>query len=316
MPSARAHGHTLPRIVASGGESAAKRFIEFFAVTIRNPNTREAYARNVGAFLAWCETRGVRSLDAIQPMAVAAYIEALTATHAKPTVKQHLAAIRKLFDWLVTGHVVPVNPAASVAGPRHVVNKGKTHVLTAEEARLLIDSIPRTSIAGLRDRALISIMVYAFARVSAACGMTVGDVYVEGRRTRFRLHEKGGKEHTVVAHHSAEEAVYDYLEALGAKVDQNAPLFRTIDRHGLMTLRAMTRNDAFRMIKRRARAAGLSARSCCHTFRATGITEYMRNGGTIEKAAAIAAHSSTRTTQLYNRTNDDVTLDEIERIRI
>jgi site-specific recombinase XerD len=119
----------LPTIVRAAGESAQLRFVEFFAVTIRNPNTRRAYARAVVDFLTWCEGRGVVSVVAVQPLHVGAYIEALSLSRSAPTAKQHLAAIRHLFDWLVMGQVVPLNPAASVRGPSHSVRRGKTPVL-------------------------------------------------------------------------------------------------------------------------------------------------------------------------------------------
>jgi integrase/recombinase XerD len=127
---------TIPRLILQGGEPAARRFIEYFTATIRNPNTRAAYMRVVGSFLDWCEARGINNLSGIEPILVAAYIE--TRPGATPTVKQHLAAVRMLFDWLVTGHVMHINPAHSVRGPRHVVKRGKTYVLAAEEARQLL----------------------------------------------------------------------------------------------------------------------------------------------------------------------------------
>src|SRR5205085_5395287 len=110
-------------------------------------------------------------LTNITPVVVAAYIEELTAQRSAPTVKQHLAAVRMLFDFLVTGHILDVNPAWSVRGPRHVVKKGKTPVLTAAEARQLLDSIETNTLIGLRDRALIGLMCYSFARVSASVMM-------------------------------------------------------------------------------------------------------------------------------------------------
>ena len=118
-----------------------KRFWEFFTVNIRNRNTRRAYFIAVSQFAAWCEGRAL-ALDKIEPMHVAAYIELLMQNHSKPTVKQHLAAIRMLFDWLVTGQIMPTNPAHSVRGPRHSVKKGKTPVLSADETRVLLDRIP------------------------------------------------------------------------------------------------------------------------------------------------------------------------------
>ena len=113
---------------------------------------------------------GVPSIGAVQPVHVATWIEAGTRELAAPSVKQRLAAIRHLFDWLVTGQVVPVNPAASVRGPRHVVTSGQTPVLDPSEARALLDSIDTSTVVGLRDRALIGLMVYSFARIGAALG--------------------------------------------------------------------------------------------------------------------------------------------------
>jgi site-specific recombinase XerD len=183
--------HALPAIVTAAGEGAQRRFLEFFAASIRNAHTRRAYAGAVGEFLAWCEGRGVTSIAAVQPLHVAAYIEALSQSRAAPTAKLRLAAIRRLFDWLVIGQIVPTNPAASVRGPAHSVKRGKTPVLAPEEARALLDSIDVTTPVGLRDRALIGLMVFSFARIGAALGMKVEDVYIQHRRLWVRLYEKG-----------------------------------------------------------------------------------------------------------------------------
>lgn len=305
---------SLPSAILSSGDSGIRRFLEFFAVTIRNKNTRLAYAQAIKQFFDWCEARGVTKLDRIQPVVIAAYIEQHGGS--PPTVKQHLAAIRMLFDWLVTGQIAPNNPSTSVRGPKHVVKRGKTPVLTADEARTLLDSIDTSSAIGLRDRALIGVMVYSFARVSAATSMKVEDFYAEGKRWWLRLHEKGGKRHEVPAHHNADEYLDAYLKTAQIADDKKSPLFRTIDRSGRITERRLSRNDVLRMVKRRAAAAGLSPKTSCHSFRATGITAYLENGGTIENAQSIAAHESPRTTKLYDRTSDEITLDEIERITI
>jgi integrase/recombinase XerC len=196
----------LPAILTAAGDSAGIRFLEFFAGTIRNPHTRRAYGRAVGSFLAWCEGKGVASVAAIQPLHVAAWIELQTRERSAPSVKQQLAAIRHLFDWLVTGNVgILINPAASVRGPSHVVRQGKTPVLEPAEARALLDSIDMSTPAGLRDRALIALMVYSFARVGAALAMKVEDVFTQNRRLWVRLREKGGKAHAMPCHHSLEE---------------------------------------------------------------------------------------------------------------
>ena len=127
---------------------------------------------------------------------VSAYVEFLGRSYRAPTVKQHLAAIRMLFDWLIVGQIFAgPNPAAAVRGPKHVVKKGKTSVLDGDEAKKLLDSIDVSTIVGLRDRALIALLVYTFARVSAALKMNVEDYYPQGKRWWVRLHEKGGKQH-------------------------------------------------------------------------------------------------------------------------
>jgi site-specific recombinase XerD len=310
------NGPVVPALIADAGDKAARRFFEFFTANIPNENTRLAYAQAVGQFLRWAEERRL-TLQTIEPIAVAAYIEQLKARLAAPSVKQHLAAIRMLFDWLVTGQIIPVNPAASVKAPKHVVRKGKTPVLSAEDARTLLDSIDTSTVVGLRDRALIGVMVFSFARISAVVGMKVEDYYQNGKRWWLRLHEKGGKFHEVPAHHNAESYLDAYLEAAGIAATEKSPLFRSaVGRTGQLTDRPLRRNNALDMVKRRAMAAGLSKRVCNHTFRATGITAYLQAGGTIEKAQRIAAHESPKTTKLYDRTEDQISLDEIERIAI
>ena len=230
--------------------------------------------------------------------------------------KQHLAAIRMLFDWLVTRQIVPANPASSVRGPKHVVKRGKTPVLTADQARQLLDAIDVSTIGGLRDRAVLGVMVYSFARVGATVAMNLEDYYQSGKRWWFRLHEKGGKRHEVPAHHNAEAYLDAYVEAAGFGDEKRAPLFRTLNRKRELTENRLTRTDVLRLIKRRAKKAGVPESTCCHTFRATGITAYLEAGGTVENAQSIAAHESPRTTKLYDRTSDEITLDEIERIVI
>ena len=221
---------TLPALVASADASAQLRFLEFFAANIRNPHTRRAYARATGEFLGWCAARGVTSIAAVRPLHVAAWIEMLGREVSAPTVKQRLAGVRHLFDWLVTGQVVPVNPAASVRGPAHSVRRGTTPVLAPDEARRLLDSIDVATPAGLRDRALIGLMIYSFARIGAALAMRVEDVFVQNRRLWVRLHEKGGKRHEMPCHHNLEEYLTAYIDGCDLREDRKGPLFRTIAR--------------------------------------------------------------------------------------
>lgn len=307
---------TLPAIITAEGDAAAERFFTFFTDTIRNKNTREAYYRNARRFFEWAEARRLALKD-IKSYHVSAFIEELSLTHAAPSVKQNLATVRMLFDWLILGQIVEINPAQAVRGPKHVVKKGKTPVLSEDEARQLLVSIDPSDIIGLRDRALIAVCLYSFARIEAALGMSVGDYFPQGKRWWFRLHEKGGKHHDMPAHHKAEEYVDAYLDAAGLRDQKNAPIFRTaIGKTKQLSLKRLSRHAALKMVQRRAKKAGILTAICCHSFRATGITNYLENGGTLEKAQQMAAHESPKTTKLYDRTSDAITLDEVERIAI
>jgi len=314
LPNKRAI--VLPTLISNAGSPAEQRYLEFFAASIRNPNTRGAYMTAVNRFLAWCDRQSF-TLAHLQPLVVATYVESLLQTHSIPTVKQHMAAIKMFFDDLVMGQVCPRNPCHGVRAPRYVIKQGKTPVLTAQQAKELLASIDVTTLIGLRDRALIGAMVYSFARVGAVVAMDVEDYWQNGKRCWLRLHEKGGKHHEVPAHHNAEAYIDAYLEATGLAGERKSPLFRTIPaRTECISTRRMHRRDVLAMVKRRCLAAGLPSRICCHSFRATGITVYLSNGGILEKAQVIAAHESPRTTRLYDRRADEISLDEIERILI
>ncbi|MGP0076199.1 MAG: tyrosine-type recombinase/integrase [Bryobacteraceae bacterium] len=320
-----------PAAIFTPTPKAARRVLEFFTAQVNNDHTRKAYLNATRRFAHWCDSHGIDQLADVQAFHVAAFIKELQGDFTPPTVKQHLSALRMLFDWLVTGHVLDVNPAHAVRGPKYVVKKGKTPVLNADEARTLLDSIKivrktkdaegaeteEPALVGLRDRALIGVMVYTFARVNAVLQMKVRDYFVQGRRGWVRLHEKGGKEHEVPCHHNLEDYLDEYIAAAGIAGNQDAPLFQTAaGKTGTLTGKAMWQQDAYRMIQRRTRHTGIKTRIGNHTFRATGITAYLKNNGTLEAAQHIANHESPRTTKLYDRRQDEISLDEVERIAI
>jgi site-specific recombinase XerD len=307
----------VPALIANAGDHAGWRYVEFFTANIRNPHTRRAYARACGSFFAWCEERGL-TLPTIRPFDVAAWIDQLQEKHRAPGVKQQLAAVRMLFDWLITGQVVPMNPAAAVRGPKHVVKTGKTPVLDAAEWRKLVDSIPTETVRDLRDRALIATLTYSFARISAALGMKVEDLRPQNAGWQILLYEKGGKEHAMPCHHVLANELHAYIAAAGIADDRKGWLFRTSPGHNanMLTLQPMNQPAAWLMIRRRAVAVGIFAPIGNHTFRATGITAYLGNGGALEHAQSMAAHESPRTTKLYDRTQERLTQDEVERIRL
>ncbi len=294
---------------------AAERFFDFFTANIQNKHTRRAYYNAACKFSEFCAECGVHDLEDVKPVHVASYIESLREGFAKPTIKQHLAAIRMLFDWLVVGQIIDVNPAHAVRGPKHVVIKGRTPVLNREEARALLSSIDTSTLTGLRDRALIAVMIYTFARVGAVLQMNVGDYFSQGRRGWVRLHEKGGKEHEAPCVSKLESYLDAYIAAAGIADDKDGPLFRTTGRF-TGTPHRMAQQDGYRMISRRARQAGIKTRVGNHSMRATAITDYLKSNGTLEHAQIMAAHSSPRTTKLYDRRSDETALDEYEKVGI
>ena len=276
-----------PALIAAAGARASYRFLEFFTAQIRNPHTRRAYARAATEFFDWLEAKGVTQLAAIESVHVATYIEQLQRARSAPTAKLRLAALRHLFDWMVIGQIMPTNPAAAVRGPRHIVRRGKTPVLDPAEARQLIDAIDTTTVIGLRDRALIGLMVYSFARIGAAIGMRVEDVYTQNRRLWVRLHEKGGKQHAMPCHHNLESYLHAYIDGAGLASDPKALLFQTYSRAtGQLAGNPLPQANAYAMIQRRAQGGRITTKIGNHTFRATGVTAYLKNGGTLEKRRA------------------------------
>ena len=240
----------IPELIASAGPEVTETYIDFFTSTIRNRNTRLAYARACWQFFDWCAAHGLE-LTTVRPFHVAAWIEDFPGS--KPTIKQKLAAVRMLYDFLVVRQITPSNPAHSVRGPKYVVKKGKTPVWSREDAKTLLDSIPKDSVSGLRD--------------------------------------------------------------LGLQSGQ--PLFQSVNSAGTeVTGRVLNRYNAWAAIRKRAKAAGFLTPVGCHTWRATGITIYLENDGRLEHAQQMAGHESPRTTKLYDRTKDEITLSEVERIRL
>ncbi len=181
--------------------------------------------------------------------------------------------------------------------------------------RAILRSLDSEHVVDLRDRAILGVMLYSFARVGAMVKLEVEDYEGRGRRRAFlRLHEKGGRFHRVPVHHRAGEYLDCYLEEMRLT---SGPMWRSARGcRGELSDRRLQSGDVLRMVNRRAAAAGVDAPVSCHSFRASGITTFLRNGGTLETAATIAGNASTRTTQLYDRRQEEITQDEIERIRI
>ncbi len=271
----------VPNLISAAGEEAAHHFLNFFIASIRNPHTRRAYVRHVRTFMAWCEARGIADVRGITTPHVSAYVELMSRSQLEAaSVKQSLSALRMLFDWLVVHQVVPSNPAAVVRGPRLSVTEGATPALEAADVARILDGIPTDTLVGLRDRALIGLMAYTFARVGAAVAMNVGDFFAQGTGYLVRLREKGGKRTQIAAHHLLVEYLTAYLDAAGIANEPGTPLFRTTYRKTKkLTENRILQPDAWRMLQRPAKAAGVEARLCNHTWRASGITNFLPTAG-------------------------------------
>ena len=262
-----------PALIGAVGERASYRFLEFFTANIRNPNTRRAYARVAVEFFDWLAARGVersrRSKACMSPPI------SNSCRRRAPRRPRNCVGGVAASRWLVIGQIMPVNPAAAVRGPRHIVRRGKTPVLDPQEARQLIDAIVATTIIGLRVRALIGLMVYSFARIGAAIGMQVDDVYSQNRRLWVRLQEKGGKQYAMPCHHNLETYLYEYSDGAGLATEPKALLFQTYSRAtGQLTGNRLPQANAYAMIQRRAKSAGITTASATTPFapRASPLT--------------------------------------------
>lgn len=308
-------GFLLPKVILQADEKTRYKFAEFFTATISNVNTRAAYFRAVRDFLIWCEGQGL-DLNSVHPVACASYIQMLKGEKSIPTVKQHRSALKHFFDWMVVSGCVAFNPMASVKAPSYSMRKGKTPVLSTEDTAHLIYSIDVSKLKGLRDRALIGVMLYSFARIGAVTNMKVGDYIQMGKRVVFRLYEKGGKLREVPANHKAQEYVDAYIAAAGLSGQSEKPLFQTFTRRLELSGRKMHRNNANHMLAQRMKKAGLEGKISNHSLRATGITIYLQNEGKLEIAQKLAGHVDPRTTELYDRRDEIVEQVEVEKVRV
>lgn len=315
-------------MVRLAGSNARFAYDEFFACE-ENSHTERAYRHAVHRFLSHCQSLSI-ALNQVTPGIVSDYLKSLRAEvkprrgepprfrpASKPTKKLHLAGIRKFFDKLVERHAIALNPAHSVRGPRHSVAEGKTPALTVKQARQLLARIDTSNVVGLRDRALIAVMIYTAVRAGAVAKLSRRDFFSDGRQSVFRFDEKGGKVRDIPARHDVEGFIREYLVAAEA-APNDGPLFRSaVRRTGRLSENAMTENDVLRMVKRRLADAGLPAdRLTCHSFRATTITDLLDQGVPLEDVQHLAGHADPRTTRLYDRRKKQVTRNIVERISI
>jgi len=305
----------LPAIVDAGGRPAWHAWQDFFSASIRNPHTRAAYRRAVIRFFKWLEPSGV-SLQQITPATVGAYFDQHNGS--PPTRKLHLAALRALFDLFVTRHIMAINPAASVRGEKYQVIEGKTPEITIDQATRLIKSIDTGSVVGLRDRAIIAVLVFTAARAGAVAKLRLQHFVYDGTQYTLRFDEKGGKSREIPVRHDLQGIILEYIRAAKLeKAAEESPLFRTtIRRTGKLTENPLSGVDICRLVKRRLKDAGLPGRLSPHSFRVCTVTDLLTQGVPLEDVQYLAGHSDPRTTRLYDRRQKRVTRNIVERISI
>jgi integrase/recombinase XerD len=304
-----------PAIVERAGAAALLAWDEFFQGEIRNELTRRAYTLAVNRFLAWCEDRGVELIQ-ITPGIVGQYFNQHPGSAA--TKKQHLAAVRKLFDTLVIRHAVLFNPALSVRTERYQVVEGKTPEFAVEQAEKLLTSIDVSHVVGLRDRAIIAALIFTAARVGAVSKLRLKHFANDGSQWTLRFDEKGGKSREIPVRHDLQGFLLAYRAAAGLDGEpKESPLLRTAaGRTRSLTLNRMSAIDICRMVKRRLKDAGLPSRLSPHSFRVMTITDLLEHGSEIDEVQYLAGHADSRTTALYDRRKKRVTRNIVERISV
>lgn len=306
---------SAPQAIAAAGPAAEFAWEEFFGARLRNRHTRAAYLQAVRRFMGYCQQRGIAPL-AVTPGQLGRYFT----EHAGsvPTKKLHLAALRGLYDVLVERHVVILNPALSVRTERHSVREGKTPMIAIPEARQLLASIPARTVVDLRDRAILGVLIYTAVRVGAVAGLRLDDYRHEAGLWSLQITEKGGKQRSIPVRDDLRELLDEYLLFAGHDaLPPVAAFFRAADGNsGRLAPNDMTGNDIGRMVKRRLRAAGLSARYSPHSFRSCTATDLLEQGLPLEFVQNLLNHADPRTTQLYDRRERKVARGLVDRISV
>lgn len=307
----------FPELIQRAGRAAVFAADEFFYGRIRNEHTRAAYLRAVKVFLQWCEERDIEMIR-ITPKDVGQYLDGLRKRTSVSTSKQHLAGLRHFFDGMVTRHVILLNPALSVRGERYQVVEGKTPEITIQHARVLLGSIDTSHVVGLRDRAMIAILIYTASRAGAVAKLRRGSLYSAGDQSMLHFDEKGGKSREIPVRHDLQQILFEYIEAAGLRnAPKDTPLFRTAYRKtGRLTSNGMYVVDVCRMVKRRLKDASLPPHLSPHSFRVTTITDLLEQGVPLEDVQRLVGHADPRTTRLYDRRQKKITRNIVERISI
>jgi integrase/recombinase XerD len=301
------------RLIRNSGDAAGFAVDEFFHADIRNPHTRRAYRQAVTRFLRFVQS-DVQTLAMITPAHVGRYFDQLAVSAT--TKKLHLSALRHFFDRMVNRHVMVLNSALSVRGERATAAEGKTIEIPPMEVRQLLNSIDTSHVVGLRDRLATALLAFTAARVGAVVKLKIADVRISSANSLLQLQEKRGKFRSIPIRHELVEFINAYLIAL-EYTDPNQPLLRTaIGRTKRLTNSAMSAADVRCMLKRRLKDVGLPTHYSPHSLRVMCVTDLLNQGVSLESVQFLAGHSDPRTTRLYDRRQQKVTRNLVERISV
>ena len=308
----------LPDIIHRAGANAVFAAQEFFFGTIRNEHTQRAYLHAVKLFLKWVEKHGGGELTQIAPWHVGQYFQGLAKTTSIATRNQHLSALRHFFDGMVVRHAIVLNPALSVRGERYTAIEGKTPEISIQQARDLLASLDTTHVVGLRDRAILAILVYTSSRAGAVAKLKRGNFYHAGQQWMLHFAEKGGKSREIPVRHDLQELISAYVDAASLRdAPKDTPLFQSaLKKKRRLTGKAIHVNDICRMMKRRLKDIGLPLLFSPHSFRVTTITDLLEQGVALEDVQRLAGHADPRTTRLYDRRDRKITRNIVDRISV
>lgn len=247
-------------------------------------------------------------------MHLAIYAQDLGRTLAAASVATHVSAIRRMYAWLVEKHLLHVNPAHSLRLPRVKASTGKTPLLDVTRLHHYLDELDLRDARERRDHALMSAMLYSFLRVSALLALRVDDVRLASGELLVR--EKGGQQRMLPLHPELARRLERYLKSTSFGEEPGHALFPAMrrGRSSRFGERALSRSEAWTLVRKHLNLAGIAGSAGCHSFRATGITAFLESGGRIETAAYLAGHASVRTTQLYDRREQQLAGAELSRM--
>ena len=290
----------VPAIVSATGAGASEAYLEYLRDNVQTTNTRDAYGRAIRALDAWAAARNLGSLEVLGPQYIADYAAGMSDSGSSASsVKQALAAIRGLFGRLVTLGVLEHDPSRFVRAPKVERRaRGTLDLLAGGDTRALLESFDTSTLWGLRNRALVATMLYGFAGVSSALAARVSDYGAAGSQRRLRLTSASGVLIDVPCHQELDASLLAWLDAAGLHKTPDAWLYPAIPGGRRIANRPMSEVTAWSMVKTQAERIGIKQVSC-RTFRATGISAFLSQGGRIADAQYLAGHRDPASTLVY-----------------